>query len=87
VIAADSTGATNLVRQGVTGTLVDGSEPDEFAEALEVYARDPDLRHSHGQAGLAVAEKMDWDTINSAVLHAYRHAIIKRQRLARMTGR
>ena len=87
VIAADSTGATNLVRYGVTGMLVDGEDPDEFAEALATYGRDPDLRRRHGEAGLAVATTMDWDTINSAVIRAYRHAIMKRQRLDRITGR
>ncbi len=87
VIAAESTGATNLVRSGVTGTLVDGTEPDDFAEALAAYARDPQLRQRHGAAGLAVAETMDWDTINAAVIRAYRHAIVKRERLARMIGR
>ena len=86
VIAAESTGATNLVRPGVTGTLVDGSEPEEFAEALAAYARDPQLRRSHGEAGLAIAKTMDWDTINSAVIRAYKHAIVKRQRLTRITG-
>jgi glycosyltransferase involved in cell wall biosynthesis len=87
VIAADSTGATNLVRYGATGMLVDGEDPDEFAEALAAYARDPELRRRHGEAGLAVARTMDWDTINSAVIRAYRHAIIKRDRLSRITGR
>jgi hypothetical protein len=29
---------------------------------------------------------MDWDTINSAVVRAYRHALVKRARLTRMTG-
>ena len=37
VIAAEATGATNLVRPGVTGLLVDGTDPDEFAEALAAY--------------------------------------------------
>ncbi len=87
VIAADSTGATNLVRYGVTGMLVDGEDPDEFAEALATYARDEELRRQHGEAGLAVARTMDWDTINSAVIRAYRHAIMKRQRLDRIRGR
>jgi glycosyltransferase involved in cell wall biosynthesis len=87
VIAAESTGSTNLVRDGVTGTLVDGTEPEEFAQALAAYARDPELRRRHGEAGLAVAKTMDWDTINSAVIRAYKHAIVKRERLARMTGR
>jgi phosphatidylinositol alpha 1,6-mannosyltransferase len=87
VIAAESTGATNLVRSGVTGMLVDGAEPEEFAAALAAYARDPDLRHRHGQAGLAVAETMDWDTINSAAVRAYKHAIVKRKRLTRLADR
>jgi len=87
VIAAESTGATNLVRYGVTGMLVDGTDPDEFAEALADYARDPELRRRHGEAGLAVAQTMDWDTINSAVIRAYKHAIIKRHRLTRITRR
>ena len=86
VLAAEATGATNLVRSGITGTLVDGTDPDEFAEALAAYARDPDLRRRHGEGGLAIARTMNWDTINSAVVRAYRHALVKRARLTRMTG-
>ena len=84
VIAAESTGATNLVHPGQTGTLVDGAEPEEFADALAAYARDPELRRRHGAAGLEIARTMDWDTINSAVVRAYKHAIVKRGRLSRM---
>jgi len=87
VIAAEATGATNLVRNGITGMLVDGTDPDEFAEALASYARDPEMRLRHGKAGLEVAQRMDWDTINSAVIRAYKHAIVKRDRLTRITGR
>jgi len=87
VLAAEATGATNLVLSGITGTLVDGTDPDAFADALAAYARDPELRRRHGNAGLEVAKTMDWDTINSAVIRAYRHAIVKRQRLTGITGR
>ena len=87
VLAAEATGATNLVRSGITGQLVDGGDPDEFAEALAAYARDPELRRRHGEAGLEVAKRMDWDTINSAVIRAYKHAIVKRERLTRITGK
>jgi glycosyltransferase involved in cell wall biosynthesis len=87
VVAAEATGATNLVRHGVSGTLVDPEDVDEFADAIAAYARDPELRHRHGEAGLEVAKTMDWDTINSAVLRVYMHAIVKRERLARITGR
>jgi glycosyltransferase involved in cell wall biosynthesis len=87
VVAAVATGATNLVRDGETGTLVDPSDVDGFADALEAYARDPELRRRHGAAGLEFAETMNWDRINSEVLHVYERAITKRERLARMTGR
>lgn len=87
VIAAEATGATNLVRDKVTGMLVDGTEPDEFADALEAYASDPDLRRRHGEAALAIAKTMDWDSINATVIRVYLHAIHKRERLARMMGR
>jgi glycosyltransferase involved in cell wall biosynthesis len=87
VVAAEATGATSLVRHGITGMLVDGTDPDEFAEVLAGYARDPELRRRHGEGGLEVARRMDWDTINSSVVRAYKHAIVKRKRLARMMGR
>ena len=87
VVAAVATGATNLVRDGETGVLVDPTDTQGFADALEAYARDPGLRRRHGEAGLAHAKTMDWDVINSAVLKMYQRVIEKRARLARMTGR
>ena len=86
VVAAVATGTNNLVRDGETGMLVDSTDIDGFADALEAYARDPNLRRQHGEAGLAVARTRDWDRINSAVIRAYQRAIVKRERLARITG-
>jgi len=86
VVAAEATGATNLVRDGETGTLVDPCDLDGFAGALANYARDPDLRRRHGEGGLAFARTMDWDRINSVALRVYERAIVKRERLSRMTG-
>ena len=87
VVAAAASGTTSLVRDGKSGILVDPEEIDEFADALALYARDPELRRKHGRAGLQIARTMDWDRINSTVIRTYRHAIVKRERLARMTGR
>jgi phosphatidylinositol alpha 1,6-mannosyltransferase len=87
VIAAEATGATNLVREGETGALVDPCDIEGFADALESYARDPVLRRRHGEAGLAFAQTMDWDSINSAVLQVYQRAITKRERLTRLMSR
>jgi phosphatidylinositol alpha 1,6-mannosyltransferase len=87
VVAAISTGSANIVRDGITGMLVNGTEEGEFADAMEMYIRDPELRHHHGEEGLAVAKTMDWDRINSAVIRTYIHAIHKRKRLDRIRGR
>ncbi|HVE01630.1 MAG TPA: glycosyltransferase family 1 protein [Sphingomicrobium sp.] len=87
VVAAEATGATNLVRDGDTGMLVEASDIEGYADALEAYARDPEMRSRHGEAGLAVAKRMDWDSINSAVLRVYKRAIEKRERLTRLTRR
>jgi glycosyltransferase involved in cell wall biosynthesis len=87
VLAADASGTTNIVRDGESGTLVDASDIDGFADALEAYARDPELRRRQGEAGLAFAKTMDWDRINAQVVRNYQRAIVKRERLARMTGR
>ena len=87
VIAAEASGTTNLVRDGETGTLAEAGDIEAFADALEAYARDPELRARHGAGGLAFAETMDWDHINSAVLRIYARAIAKRERLTGMTGR
>jgi glycosyltransferase involved in cell wall biosynthesis len=86
VIAAEATGNNSLVRHGATGTLVEGAEPEEFADALAAYVNDPGLRRRHGEEGLAVARTMDWDTINSSVVRVYTHAIMKRRRVERIMG-
>jgi len=87
VVAAAASGTTSLVRNGSTGMLVDPTEIDEFADALEAYARDPELREKHGQAGLEIAKRMDWDTINSAVLRVYTRVIERNQRYQRIIRR
>ena len=84
VVAAVATGATNLVRDGESGTLVQPLDIDAYADALEAYARDPELRRRHGEAGLAFARTMDWDRINAAVMQVYQRVIDRRQRLARI---
>ena len=83
VVAAAATGATNLVANGETGILVDPSDIDAYADALEAYARDPGLRARHGDAGLAFAKTMDWDRINGAVMHVYQRVIERRRRRSR----
>jgi glycosyltransferase involved in cell wall biosynthesis len=87
VVAAMASGTSSIVNDGTNGVLVDSTDIEEFADALEAYARDPELRSRHAAAGVSFAQTMDWDRINSAVIRTYRHAIVKRERLKRITGR
>jgi glycosyltransferase involved in cell wall biosynthesis len=87
VVAAEATGATNLVHDGKTGVLVEPGDVDGFADAIAAYDRNAELRRQHGQAGLAYAKTMDWDVINSAVLRVYERVIVRRERLARLNAR
>ncbi len=80
VVAAYATGATSLVRDGETGLLAD-PDADGFADAIAAYAADPELRRRHGLAGLAFAERQDWDLINAEVLKIYERVITRRQRI------
>jgi glycosyltransferase involved in cell wall biosynthesis len=86
VVAAAATGATNLVRDGETGTLAEPGDIPALAAAIAAYAADPELRRRHGKAGLAFAETQDWDVINGAVLKTYTRAIERRERLNRIKG-
>ncbi|WP_294121585.1 glycosyltransferase family 1 protein [Sphingomonas sp.] len=83
VIAAVATGATSLVKDDVTGKLSDPGDIDCFADSLAEYQRDPALRARHGAAGLEFAKTMDWDAINSVVLHVYERVIERQRRLNR----
>jgi len=87
VVAAEAIGTTSIVRDGVTGILVEPGDAEGFADAIETYARDPELRAKHGKRGLAYARTQDWDDINSVVVKAYIRAIERRERLSRVTGR
>lgn len=51
VVAGDSGGAPETVREGVTGTVVDGRDRAQVAEAVIAILRDPDLAADMGARG------------------------------------
>jgi glycosyltransferase involved in cell wall biosynthesis len=87
VVAAVATGATSLVQDGKTGSLVEPGDSIGFADALQRYGDNPELREKHGRAGLSYARSQDWDQINSAVLHVYERVIERHKRVSRVTRR
>jgi len=71
VVAAAAAGSTSLVVEGVTGFLVTPGDIAGFADAITAYAKDPNLRASHGAAGEARSKDYSWDRINQAVADTY----------------
>jgi glycosyltransferase involved in cell wall biosynthesis len=51
VVAVDSGGPREIVRDGRTGVLARSGEPEALADAIELLLRDPGLRRRMGDAG------------------------------------
>ncbi len=83
VVAANATGASSIVADGVTGMLVPatGKQTDAFAyaEAIAQYCADPALRASHGAAGETRACEYGWEAINAVVADTYVQLVEERQ--------
>ena len=71
VVAADATGARDLVVDGVTGRLVPPRDTAAYADALQRYVEDAGARAEAGQAGHRAAAAYRWDAVNQVVLDAY----------------
>lgn len=71
IVAARATGSTSLVEDGVSGVLVEPGDIDAFADVLERYCRDPELRALHGAAGSTRADDYSWYDINESVARKY----------------
>ena len=71
VVAARATGAVDLVKDGVTGYLVEPTDIAGYADAIARIVADPALKRAMGEAGHARAAGYRWDTANQAVLDTY----------------
>lgn len=81
VVAARATGSASIVKDGQTGFLVEPGSISSFADRLQSYCENLELRSLHGQAALVESQKYDWDAINQTVAETYIRMI--RQRAAR----
>ena len=61
----------DLVRDGVTGFLVEPRNVAAYAERIGELVDNPALRRAAGGAGHAVAQGFEWERINETVLHHY----------------
>ncbi len=79
VIAAKATGSQSLVKDQVSGRLITPGAIRDFADALQIYCEDADVRKAHGKAGEKRADAFSWDQINHAVAETYIRLIRQRE--------
>jgi D-inositol-3-phosphate glycosyltransferase len=76
VVAAAVGGLPTVVRDGVTGLLVDGHEPEDYATAIGRLVRDASLREEMARAALAHAREFAWERTADQTLDVYRKAAV-----------
>lgn len=81
VVAARVGGLATAVSDGVTGVLVDGHDPADYAAQIHPLLVDPDLRESMSQKAVRHAEGFGWDVtadrtqaVYDEAIHAHREA-------------
>ncbi|MGB5485369.1 glycosyltransferase family 4 protein [Parasphingorhabdus sp.] len=79
VVAAKATGSQSLVRDKESGRLVPPGAIRDFADALQLYCDNVDLRTAHGSAGERRAEEFSWDQINNTVAQTYMRLVRQRR--------
>ena len=74
VVAAAVGGLTTVVRDGVSGLLVDTHEPRDWAASLRRLIDDPELAARLGRGAVAHAQDFSWERTAERTLAAYERA-------------
>jgi D-inositol-3-phosphate glycosyltransferase len=76
VVAAAVGGLPTVVRHGVTGLLVEGHDPDDYAAAIRRLVSEPGLREEMSERALAHARGFAWEHTADQTLDVYRKAAV-----------
>jgi D-inositol-3-phosphate glycosyltransferase len=78
VVAARVGGLPTAVADGVSGLLVDGHDPRDWAEALCSVVSDPERLDRWSRNAVVHAAGFGWDATADATLEVYRDAMADR---------
>ncbi len=71
VVAAKATGSQSLIEDKYNGHLIPPGAINQFANALQFYCENPEIRTQHGEAGEQRSLSYSWDAINQVVADTY----------------
>jgi D-inositol-3-phosphate glycosyltransferase len=80
VVAAAVGGLPTVVRDGVSGFLVDGHDPADYARLIERIVAQPRLREQLSKAARRQAAGFAWEHTAARTLEVYRQAARVRRR-------
>ena len=83
VVAAAVGGLTTAVRDGISGLLVEGHHPADYAGAMRRIIAAPELRERMSKAAVAQAEHFSWDRTADTMVGVYRAAALAMRQDAR----
>ena len=75
VVASDSDGLRDSVKNGKTGILVKHEDPVELADALQSILSDPDKREMFSRNALSWAKSFNWDHTGEKMLEVMQKTI------------
>jgi len=78
VIASSAGGLRFVIRDGVTGLLVNGHDPERFADRILELLGNPSLAARLSRAAVAHAGRFSWDTTAREVKEVYRELLRRR---------
>jgi D-inositol-3-phosphate glycosyltransferase len=83
VVAAAVGGLVTAVRDGVSGVLVDGHAPDDWAQVLGALLHAPARRETLARGAVGHAHRFSWERTASGLLAVYRDVMTEhRERIA-----
>jgi D-inositol-3-phosphate glycosyltransferase len=75
VVAAAVGGLVTAVRDGESGVLVDGHDPQDWARVLDKLLAAPDYRRQLAEGAVEHAANFSWDRTAEGLLRVYREAV------------
>jgi len=87
VVAANVGGLSTAVADGVSGVLVDGHDPADYATAFAELIGDPGLLEDLGRKAVMHAAGFSWDVTVDRTLEVYRAALATHRRTAQEGSR
>jgi D-inositol-3-phosphate glycosyltransferase len=88
VVAAAVGGLVTAVRDGISGVLVNGHDPRDWAQVLDGLLRAPGFRRELSAGAVEHAAGFSWDRTAEGLLRVYREAVTEHRELisARLSG-